>query len=199
MSWCEEAHLDLLLKVSVPLHMEFFSRLVERYPRIGGGAIGSIGAATGFRQKEFEMFLLRSFAEYPLQIQREFPSVPLLTERFKRNLDDVVSVLESLIDDELICQVLVGLSHCDDVRTGCERDLSHVTTSQLWAIEVVRMEGFLDARNDMGADSASSLYDLCAYEWLRGGLAAFLEVEVVSGAALHARANALMESLLDMD
>ncbi|KAK7019412.1 hypothetical protein VNI00_018067 [Paramarasmius palmivorus] len=199
MSWCDEARLETLLKVSVPIHMEFFNRLVERYPRTSTGLVGSIRDTSGFRQKEFEMFLLRSFAEFPLHIQRDFPSVPLLTERFKRNVDVVVSTLQNLIDDDLICEVVERLSRCDDIGSGSERDLSHLSTSQLWAVEVVRMEVFLVADNDMGVDSVSSLYELCAYEWLRGSLATFLDVEVVSGGALHARANAVMDSLLDFE
>ncbi|KAK7023600.1 hypothetical protein VNI00_016639 [Paramarasmius palmivorus] len=188
--------LETLFHVSVPLHQEFFNRLVEAYPRAGNGHLGSIrGAAGNARAFQLEMFLLRNFAEFPIHFQRVHPSVPLLTTRFRRNVATVIDTLGSVVQDDFTRARVCALSACPSGEHAPERDLSAVSTSRLWAVEVVRLQGAMTFEADVHADVMAALYDTYTFNWLTNGVAVHLGVQVVHGAQLIDRANSVYTDL----
>ena len=53
---------DILVEATLPIHMEFFNRLVEAYPRASNGCLGYVRKARLNSGRKMEMSILRSFA-----------------------------------------------------------------------------------------------------------------------------------------
>ncbi|KAK7027394.1 hypothetical protein VNI00_015230 [Paramarasmius palmivorus] len=188
--------LETLFHISIPIHQEFFNRLVEAYPRQNNGRLGSIRGAFGnTRAFQLELLLLRNFAEFPIHFQRVHSSVPLLSTRFRRNVAIVLDTLGSAVEDEFIRGRVCGLAACPPGESAPERDLSAISTSRLWAVEVVRLQGAMSFEGDVHADIMAALYDTYTLNWLLNGVALHLGVQVVHGAQLLDSANSVFFDL----
>ncbi|KAK7022005.1 hypothetical protein VNI00_017107 [Paramarasmius palmivorus] len=188
--------LDLLMRVSVPVHQEFFCRLVEAYPRVGDGLLGSIRGADNNRALQLEMFLLRNFAEFPIHIQKRYSNIAMLTERFRRNVKVVLDTLATVIEGDTMRTYITGLAECPHGENAAERDLTSISTARLWSVEAIRLEGYLMFERDTQVDPMSALYDTYTLNWLRGGLATFLGVPVLHGLMLVHSADSVFEELM---
>ncbi|KAK7035553.1 hypothetical protein VNI00_011846 [Paramarasmius palmivorus] len=191
-----DSDFHMLLSASVPVHQEFFCRLVESYPRMQNGLLGSIRGVQNNRAKQMEMFLLRNFAEFPIHFQKRYPDVAILTERFRRNVNTVLESLGAAIEGDQLRMYITRLAECPPGESTTERDLSSISISRLWAVEVVRLQGYLLLDRDSQVDPMSTLYDTYTLNWLVGALARFLGVQVVHGANLVESANSVFDELL---
>ncbi|KAK7041969.1 hypothetical protein VNI00_008951 [Paramarasmius palmivorus] len=186
----------MLIRVSVPVHQEFFNRLVEAYPREDTNILGSVRGSVNNRARQLEMFLLRNFAEFPIHFQKRYPDIPLLTDRFRRNVGIVLDTLGSVIEGEAMRSYITGLARCPAGECCLDRDMSNISTARLWAVEMVRLEGYLIFERDTRVDPMATLYDTYTLNWLRGGLADFLGVQAIQGVQLVDTANSVFEELL---
>ncbi|KAK7018719.1 hypothetical protein VNI00_013798 [Paramarasmius palmivorus] len=181
---------DVLLEVAVPLNMEFFNRVVDLYPRREGGLLGTIRGGDDPRAIHLEMFLLRNLAEFSVHFQRTFPTLSLLTPRFRANVDLVATTFETGVRDDDVQRFVSKLCRCLPGEVAMEKDLSSVTLSELWAAEVDRLQGFVAVQRAARMDAAPVVYDACTLDWLTHGLGNCLGVDMLQGAALYARARA---------
>ncbi|KAK7036591.1 hypothetical protein VNI00_011524 [Paramarasmius palmivorus] len=166
--------------------MEFFNRVVETYPRSKDGSLLSIRKGGGNKAPKLELFLLRSFAEFPIGIQKLFPTHSLLTSRFRNNVSVVHSSLTRCLSEPEAGGRYSALLLCPGGDPAAEKDLSSVGTELLWAVEVVRLEGYMMCSDDMGVEM---LHEACCLSWIHASLANHLGVVPVSGSTLYANAD----------
>ncbi|KAK7037370.1 hypothetical protein VNI00_011120 [Paramarasmius palmivorus] len=191
---------DVTLQIAVPVHMELFNRVVEAYPCTSTGSLSSYqskGDSGGIF--ELELIILRKYAEYAIHVQRHFPVVPLITARFRANLGRVTSALQATLCNPSMVRYVADLMPCPGGEVASERDLSSVTCSELWAIEMVRLEGHLISGKGARNDLMGSLYDHCTLIWARNELAKLLQVDVVSGWDLYSRAVSVIDVIGNED
>ncbi|KAK7020671.1 hypothetical protein VNI00_017661 [Paramarasmius palmivorus] len=186
----------MMLNVFCPVVQEFFNRVVESYPRTPQGLLGSIVGCFDARSRQLEMILVRTFADYPIHVQRCFPDKAILSLRFRNNVDLVLSTLNSLVADSFTSTVLTCFMACPPALHGEVRDLSCVPTSQLWALMVARLESNLMWPDQSGMACVPGYFERCALEWLCTGLAGIFQIVVPSRSDLYVQAESLADVLL---
>ncbi|KAK7016392.1 hypothetical protein VNI00_018918 [Paramarasmius palmivorus] len=200
MSFLSSQDCDVTLRVAVPVHMELFNRVIEAYPRTSTGKLASYQSKGGFeRIFALELIILRKYAEYAIHIQRHLPLIPLLTARFRANLGRVVLALQENSVDPSMATYASTFVPCPGGEVASERDLSDVSSSQLWAVEMVRLEGHLLGKRGARSDLMDSLYDHCMLVWARGDLAKLLLVDVLVGWDLYSEAVSAMDKIANED
>ncbi|KAK7032391.1 hypothetical protein VNI00_013139 [Paramarasmius palmivorus] len=180
--------------------MELFNRVVDAYPRTARGRLSTVHSlkeSGGVHQ--LELVLMRKFADYSIQLQRQFPGQPLLTNRFRNNVCLVSSSMKDVLSDSSMESYTSRLTHCPGGEHAVERDLSSFTSSQLWAVEMVRLDSHSMMGNDVRGGIMESLYDRCAVVWVRNELPKYLGVDVADGWCLHRRALAVTDELVGED
>ncbi|KAK7051115.1 hypothetical protein VNI00_005227 [Paramarasmius palmivorus] len=181
----------VLLDVAVPSHQEFFCRLVDGYPRHNGLLCSISGSPNPYSWYD-ELFLLRNIAEFPMSVQLMEPDLHLLTARFRACVATVANTLVSVIRDDETRSVVAAALSCSPGEPGLEKDFSCLSTQQLWCAEVVRLEGFLLGYHDVGQrETPLARRDQETLDWLRGDLARFLGVQVVTGDELYELADSV--------
>ncbi|KAK7020584.1 hypothetical protein VNI00_017713 [Paramarasmius palmivorus] len=175
---------------------EFFNRLVESYPRTLDGRLGTISGYWNPRYRQYELLLLRTLADYPIRLQKIFPDKPLLSLRFRNNVELVLGTMNGLMSDGFTCLVLNGLMACPPAAVAYPRDLSCITNAQLWAVVTMRMEFGLVYPDQSGMAYACGYFDRSALDWLRTGLAFYFRVNVLTGNDLYSCVDCVTEALL---
>ncbi|KAK7044052.1 hypothetical protein VNI00_007767 [Paramarasmius palmivorus] len=178
--------------------MEFFNRVVDAYPRGPDGTLESVLRPRDATSLQVEMFLLRTLAELPVHFQRSFSTFPLLSSRFRSNIELVVSALGASVSDEGVRRIVTSLCRCPVAGVAAEKDLSSLPLGRLWADVVVRLEDLLHVQRAVRSDGNAAVYDACMVEWLRGGLRVFLGLEGVSDAELRRLAERVVPDVLGL-
>ncbi|KAK7027421.1 hypothetical protein VNI00_015257 [Paramarasmius palmivorus] len=177
--------------------MEFFNRVVDAYPRGSDGKLSTQRKVIDPEGTRLELSMLRSFADFPISFQKMFPTVPLLTSKFRNNVCLVDSALQESDVGAMSSSETLSFVDCPGGDAAPVRDMSSVSVDLLWAVEVVRLEGYILCSEDFGGDSSDcSSYDACSYRWLRGALVDLLGVEMVAGGELYKRAHEAVEVVL---
>ncbi|KAK7038681.1 hypothetical protein VNI00_010565 [Paramarasmius palmivorus] len=191
---------DTLLHVLLPVHMEFVNRVVEAYPKTSSGVLGSIrGAKYHSSVHQLEMVLLQKYAHFAVQTQRLFPSLPLLTTRFRRNFGLISSSIGTSVQEASLQDYSSAILVCPGGDVAQELDLSKISTSRLWAAETVRMEGHMLGEKEAEGELMNTLYDHCAVVWIRGELAQYLDLDILRGWELYSSALSVIDDLSGAD
>ncbi|KAK7033691.1 hypothetical protein VNI00_012691 [Paramarasmius palmivorus] len=175
----------LVFEVLLPCHQEFFSRVVESYPRTSNGLID--GIRRGVTDRELELMLLRNLADFPIHVQRKEPRETLLNARFRANVDLLSqSILEAVpYLDEQEAQDL----RCPPGDAAAEQSFNGVSNTHLWAAEVSRIISDLSAARPLSPDLVIS--HRLTMQWLQTVVAPHLQVRPISGENLNVAVNTL--------
>ncbi|KAK7032069.1 hypothetical protein VNI00_013438 [Paramarasmius palmivorus] len=193
------AQRDVLLEVLLPCHMELFNRIVDLYPRSEQGTLVSLRGSKGESGAgQLELLLLRKYADFPISCQRLLPGLPLLTTTFRKNVCLVDASFGSKWFESSMQSYAMSLSPCPGGEPAAELDMSGISTSRLWAADMIRLEGQTLCAKEERGDLMETLYDQCTLVWIRGDLAKLLGVEVVSGRELYARAASGESSVFEL-
>ncbi|KAK7041398.1 hypothetical protein VNI00_009264 [Paramarasmius palmivorus] len=177
MSLTDHEH-QLLRAFHLPVLQEFFNRAVEAYPRTPGGTLGTILNTTEKEALQMEMVALHMIASFPMNFQRTSPREPLLTGRFRRNVQLVVDTFLSHLTNEDSRARLRPCMACPGGYDAPERDLSSTTNPQLWATQFIRLVGKVQLSDHASFDRDSNDCHLYTVRYMCTDLATLLSVEV---------------------
>ncbi|KAK7019809.1 hypothetical protein VNI00_017898 [Paramarasmius palmivorus] len=178
-----------LFKVVLPCHEEFFVRVVDAYPRLESGLLGTLFVPLNEGMRQLELMMLYHLADFCLHIQRKFAQQPVLTARFKANVELLNRSLDDVCPDmntEYRASVLSSESG-----TVAESDFTLVSNTHLWAAALVRAQDELDFRLDEEEEEDIIRYVTFTVNWIRTTLGELLGVRVLSGDALEFAASTL--------
>ncbi|KAK7041978.1 hypothetical protein VNI00_008960 [Paramarasmius palmivorus] len=134
---------NAFLETAVPVHQELFNRIVRLYPRTQSGLLDSAQGPGGRVHLETEMYLLRNIAEFPITVQRNTPHTPMLTARFRANIQLIIDTIIPLLSPIQNSEDVVTSISCPPHDAAPEVNLDHIPTLYLWAAEIVRLRSRL--------------------------------------------------------
>ncbi|KAK7015149.1 hypothetical protein VNI00_019197 [Paramarasmius palmivorus] len=172
------------LSVAVPVHQEFFCRVIDSYPRTKDGLLKTINNDVA---PILELFMLRTIGEFPIHTQYELPAIPFLHARFRANVELIAKTMAEIIPDEV--DLINRTVACPAGENAPETDLSSIPIHRLWAAEVGRLMRMLEHNcHGMSTRQCHSelarLYNRRTLQWLNNGLSDFIGVAPLTGNTL---------------
>ncbi|KAK7027397.1 hypothetical protein VNI00_015233 [Paramarasmius palmivorus] len=197
------------LETAVPVHIEFFNRVIDAYPRRENGLLDTLLSNPDTGTRELEMFVLRNmavqkpqlqhkpprmtlfFQEFPITVQRNRPSIPILTGRFRSNIRLIIDSMLSLPTTRHETADIINTIRCPD---GPNADahgihMNNYTNQQLWAAEHARVNSRVASANSIRYGSDSLEIDLVTREWLRTAVRGLLGLREMSDEDIEAEAD----------
>ncbi|KAK7019649.1 hypothetical protein VNI00_018034 [Paramarasmius palmivorus] len=182
-----QAH--IAFNIVVPCHAEFFNRVIEAFPKNSDGLLGTLDINFGVQRRRQELLMLRNIADFPLRIQAGCPAVNVLSRQFCSSVELLIDSIRDAFEGDPSQESMASLLDIPPFGFRDDVNFSGISTSQLFAAEMVRMANELSIRYQLRLEPELYRYYACTMHWLRTKLAELLGIQVLTGAELRASAR----------